>query len=62
MTREQALKVNKLLDKIESLETLHDELLDLESLYDVGDVELKEELLSIVVARLDRALKELEDM
>ena len=62
MTREKALQVNKLLLKIEALETIHDDILDLESLYDLGDDSLKEELLSIVAARLDKALKELEDM
>ncbi len=62
MTREKALQVNKLLLKIEALETIHDDILDLESLYDLGDDSLKEELLSIVAARLDKALKELEEM
>jgi hypothetical protein len=62
MTREQALKVNKLLFKIESLETIHDEILDLDGLRELGDESLEDELLSVVQARLDKALKELEEM
>jgi hypothetical protein len=62
MTREKALQVNKLLLKIEMLETIHDEILDLDSLRELGDESLEDELLAVVQARLDKALKELEDL
>ena len=62
MTRDKALKVSHLLFKIESLETLHDDILDLDSLGDIDDDDLKEELLNVVTAKLDKALKELEEM
>ena len=62
MTREQALKINQLLFKIESLESLHDELLNLESLNELGDIDLKKEILHIITNKLDKALKELEEL
>lgn len=66
MTRDKALKVSKLLFKIESLETLHDEILGLDSLQESNsnfeDNSLEDELLAVVQNRLDKALKELENM
>jgi hypothetical protein len=66
MTRDKALKVSKLLFKIESLETLYDEILGLDSLHefynDFGENSLEDELLAVVQNRLDKALKELEEM
>ena len=62
MTREQALKINQLLFKIESLESLHDELLNLESLNELGDIDLKEGILQIVINKLNKALKDLEEI
>lgn len=62
MTRETALKANKLLLKIEALEILHDEILALDGLRELGDDSLEDELLSVVQARLDILEKELEKL
>jgi hypothetical protein len=62
MTRDKAVKVSHLLFRIETLETLHDEILNFDILNELSDEELKEELLNAVSARLDKALKELEEM
>lgn len=62
MTRDTAVKVSYLLFRIETLEALHDEILNFDILNELSDEELKEELLNAVSARLDKALKELEEM
>jgi hypothetical protein len=66
MTREKALEVNRLLVKIESYETLIDEIRSLEALDDIcidrGESDLEDELVAVVQARLDKALKELEEL
>ena len=66
MTREQALKVNQLLYRIESLENLIDELEHLDSLAeyygDFNDHNLQDEIVSVVQARLNKTLKELEEL
>ena len=66
MTRDIAVKASHLVFKIESLEMLIDELENLESLDeyygDFGDDTLQEEIVAVVQARLDKALKELEEM
>lgn len=62
MTRDTAVKVSHLLFRIETLEALHDEILNFDILNELSDEELKEELLNAVSARLDKALKELEEM
>lgn len=66
MTRDTALKASHLVFKIESLEMLLDELENLESLDeyygDFGDRTLQDEIVAVVKARLDKALKELEEM
>ena len=66
MTRDKAVKVSHLLFRIESLENLVDELEHLESLAeyygDFGDGTLQEEIVAVVQARLNKALKELEEM
>ncbi len=66
MTRDKAVKVSHLIFKIESLEMLIDELENLESLDeyygDFGDDTLQDEIVAVVKARLDKALKELEEM
>lgn len=66
MTRDKALKVSNLLFKIECLESLVDELENLESLDeyygDFGDSTLQEEIVAVVKTRLDKALKELEEL
>ena len=66
MTRDKALKVSNLLFKIECLESLVDELENLESLDeyygDFGDSTLQDEIVAVVRTRLDKALKELEEL
>ena len=62
MTRDIAVKASHLLFRIETLEALHDEILNFDILNELSDEELKEELLNAVSARLDKALKELEEM
>lgn len=66
MTRDIAVKASHLLFRIESLEMLIDELENLESLDeyygDFGDDTLQDEIVAVVQARLDKALKELEEM
>lgn len=66
MTRDKAVKVSHLIFKIESLEMLIDELENLESLDeyygDFGDNTLQDEIVAVVKTRLDKALKELEEM
>lgn len=66
MTRDIAVKASHLLFKIESLETIVDELEHLESLDeyygDFGDSTLQDEIVAVVRAKLDKALKELAEM
>lgn len=66
MTRDIAVKASHLVFRIESLETLIDELENLESLdeyySDFGDDGLQEEIVAVVKSRLDKVLKELEEM
>lgn len=66
MTRDMALNASHLVFKIESLEMLLDELENLESLDeyygDFGDRTLQDEIVAVVKARLDKALKELEEL
>lgn len=66
MTREKALEANRLLVRIESYETLIDEIRNLEALDDIcidrGESDLEDELVGVVQARLDQALKELEEL
>ena len=66
MTRDKALKVSNLLFKIECLESLVEELENLESLDeyygDFGDSTLQDEIVAVARTRLDKALKELEEL
>lgn len=66
MTREKALEANRLLVRIESYETLIDEISGLDTLAEIsmssGDSDLEDELVAVVQARLDQALKELEEL
>ena len=62
MKRDIAVKASHLLFRIETLDALHDEILNFDILNELSDEELKEELLNAVSARLDKALKELEEM
>ena len=67
MTREKAIQVDHLLYKIECYEALLSEITSIEVLeeikkvYNEGD-EIEAELLAVVQIRLDRLLKELEEM
>lgn len=66
MTREKALEVDRLLIRIESYEALIDEISSLETLNEISmnsvDSDLEDELIAVVQVRLDRALKELEEL
>lgn len=66
MTREKALEANRLLVRIESYETLIDAIRNLEELEEInvdrGESDLEDELVAVVQARLDQALKELEEL
>lgn len=66
MTREKALEANRLLVRIESYETLIDAIHNLEELEEInidrGESDLEDELVAVVQARLDKALKELEEL
>lgn len=66
MTREKALEANRLLVRIESYETLIDAIRNLEELEEInidrGESGLEDELVAVVQARLDKALKELEEL
>ena len=65
MTREKATKVTNLLCKIEDYEALQDEITGLrmvEEIYTAYGDKLEEELLAIVQLRLDKLIKELEEM
>lgn len=66
MTREKALEANRLLVRIESYETLIDAIRNLEELEEINidreESDLEDELVAVVQARLDKALKELEEL
>lgn len=65
MTREKALQVSSLLYKIETYEALLDEIPRLEPLAEISGAygpELEDELIAVVRSRLDKLLKELEEM
>jgi hypothetical protein len=65
MTREKAVQINHLLCKIEDYEALQDEIKGLqmaEDIYSAYGEDIKEELLAVVQPKLDKLLKELEDM
>lgn len=66
MTREKALEANRLLVRIESYEALIDEISGLDTLAEIsmssGGSDLEDELIAVVQARLDQALKELEEL
>ena len=67
MTREKALHVERLLYKIECYEALQDEISCMQVLEEIKDTytegpELEKELLAVVQTRLNKLLKELEDM
>jgi hypothetical protein len=65
MTREKALQVSSLLYKIETYETLIDEITGLQALGELDRAygeNIEEELTAVVQLRLDKLLKELEEM
>ena len=66
MTRETALKASNLLTKIEAYESLLDAIPNMPELEDIGinwgEVDIEDELLAVVRARLNKALKELEEL
>ena len=67
MTREKALQVEQLLYKIECYEALQDEISCMQVLEEITETytegpELEAELLAVVQTRLNKLLKELEEM
>lgn len=65
MTREKALQVDQLLYKIETYEALIDEITGLQTLEEIRQAygePIEEELIAVVQLRLDKLLKELEEM
>ena len=66
MTRETALKASNILTKIEAYESLIDAICNLPELEDIGihraEFDLEDELVAVVQNRLDKALKELEEL
>ena len=65
MTREKAYEISELIFKIERYENLIDEIKELPGLYELDDVfgehELEDQLVSIVQAKVNVFLKELEE-
>lgn len=65
MTREKALQADQLLYKIETYEALIDEITGLQTLDEIATAygeNIEEELIAVVQQRLDKALKELEEL
>jgi hypothetical protein len=65
MTREKALQVSSLLYKIETYEALIDEITGLQTLEELAQAygeNIEEELIAVVQLRLDKLLKELEEI
>lgn len=65
MTREKALQVDRLLCKIETYEALQSEITGLQLLEEIAQAygeNLEEELIAVVQPKLDKLLKELEEM
>ena len=65
MTREKALQVSSLLYKIETYEALIDEITGLQTLDELAQAyreSVEEELIAVVQLRLDKLLKELEEL
>jgi hypothetical protein len=65
MTREKALQVDRLLCKIEAYEALQSEITGLQMLEEIAQAygeNLEEELIAVVQPKLDKLLKELEEM
>lgn len=65
MTREKALQVSSLLYKIETYEALIDEITGLQTLEEIRQAygePVEEELIAVAQLRLDKLLKELEEI
>lgn len=65
MTREKALQAEHLLCKIETYEALIDEITGLQMLeetYQAYGEKLEDELIAVVQPKLDKLLKELEEL
>lgn len=66
MTREKALLATVILNRIETYEAIIDEIPRLNSLEELvelnGETDLEDELIAVVQARLNKSLKELEDL
>jgi hypothetical protein len=65
VAREKALQVSSLLYKIETYEALIDEITGLETLDEIAQSygeNIDEELIAVVQLKLDKLLKELEEM
>lgn len=66
MTREKALLATVILNRIETYEAIIDEISRLDSLEELvelnGEIDLEDELIAVVQARLNKSLKELEKL
>lgn len=65
MTREKAVQVDHLLCKIEAYEALRDEITGLQTLEEIRQAfndNIEDELLEVVISRLSKLVKELEEM
>ena len=66
MTREKALLATVILNRIETYEAIIDEISRLNLLEELvelnGEIDLEDELIAVVQARLNKSLKELEDL
>ena len=66
MTRDKATDISNLLFKIERYENLIDEIKELPGLYELnevfGECDLEDQLITVVQAKIDIWLKELEEM
>ena len=65
MTREKAVQVDHLLCKIEAYEALRDEITGLQTLEEIRQAfndNIEDELLEVVISRLYKLTKELEEM
>lgn len=65
MTREKAVQVDHLLCKIEAYEALRDEITSLQALEEIRQAfndNIEDELLEVVISRLSKLVKELEEL
>ncbi len=65
MTREKALQVDHLLLKIETYEALLDEIMSMQTTEEIAQTygeNIEDELVAVIQPKLDKLLKELEEM